>query len=132
MQRTPRAPLGGTFRLKLMLLFSLVAVVTAVVMTIVLAFVWEGEFRGYTRENMQRLAQSTADTLSAEYREYGHWTDEALEYARSASSASLDVGVQVVDDRGRVLYDDTWAYSRRRTRGDDSGDTTSKDRKSVV
>ena len=125
MQRTPRAPLGGTFRLKLMLLFSLVAVVTAVVMTIVLAFVWEGEFRGYTRENMQRLAQSTADTLSAEYREYGHWTDEALEYARSASSASLDVGVQVVDDRGRVLYDDTWAYSRRRTRGDDSGDTTS-------
>ena len=110
----PRSPLSGAFRLKLMFLFALVAIVTAFVMTIVLAYVWEGQFRGYTRENMQRLAQSTADTLSTEYQEYGSWTDEALEYARSASSASPDIGVQVLDEYGHVLYDDTWTLVRNR------------------
>lgn len=106
------APLTGTFRMKMMLFFALVAIVTAVVMTVVLAYVWEGQFRGYTRENMQRLAQSTADTLSAEYQQEGAWTDEVVEYARSASSASADVGVQVIDSRGHVLYDDTWMLTR--------------------
>lgn len=100
-----------------MLFFALVAVVTAVVMTVVLAFVWEGQFRGYTRENMQSLAQRTADTLSAEYRQEGKWTDGALEYARLASSASSEIGVQVVDSNGKVLYDDTWSQGRRRSSG---------------
>ncbi|MBP3893649.1 MAG: HAMP domain-containing histidine kinase [Atopobiaceae bacterium] len=101
----------------MMLFFALVAVVTAVVMTVVLAFVWEGQFRGYTRENMQSLAQRTADTLSAEYRQEGKWTDGALEYARLASSASSEIGVQVVDSNGKVLYDDTWSQGRRRSSG---------------
>lgn len=110
----PHSPLAGSFRMKMMLFFALVAVVTAVVMTIVLAYVWEGQFRGYTRENMQRLAQATADTLSSEYQEVGELTDEALEYARTASSASDEIGVQVIDERGHVLYDDTWALLRGR------------------
>ncbi len=116
----PRPHLAGNFRMKMMLLFALVAVVTAVVMTIVLAYVWEGQFRGYTRENMQRLAQATADTLSSEYQREGELTDEALEYARSASSASTEIGVQVIDERGHVLYDDTWAmlHGRRSTSKD--------------
>ncbi len=117
-RREPGSRLGGRYRLKIMLFFALVAVITAVVMTVVLAYVWEGQFRGYTRENMQRLAQSTADTLSGEYQEKGGWDDEVLDYARSASSASSDVGVQVVDARGHVLYDDTWARTRS-TRDDD-------------
>ena len=108
----PKSSLGGTFRTKMMLFFALVAVVTAVVMTVVLAYTWEGQFRGYTRENMQRLANSTADTLSAEYQQHGKWTNGVLDYARSASSASTDVGVQVLDADGRVLYDDTWALAR--------------------
>lgn len=103
----------------MMLFFALVAVVTAVVMTLVLAYTWEAQFRGYTRENMQRLADSTAETLSAEYQEKGKWTNEVLEYARSASSASTDIGVQVLDARGRVLYDDTWALARNPKKADE-------------
>lgn len=116
---TPKARLGGTFRTKIMLFFGLVAIVTAVVMTLVLAYTWEAQFRGYTRENMQRLADSTAETLSAEYQEKGKWTNEVLEYARSASSASTDIGVQVLDARGRVLYDDTWALARNPKKADE-------------
>ena len=103
----------------MMLFFALVAIVTAVVMTLVLAYTWEGQFRGDTRENMQRLADSTAETLSAEYQEKGKWTNEVLEYARSASSASTDIGVQVLDARGRVLYDDTWALARNPRKADE-------------
>ncbi len=111
---TPYSPLGGRFRMKVMFFFALVAVLTALVMIAVLGYVWAEQFRGYTRENLQRLAQATADTLSAEYQQEGAWTDEVVEYARSASSASPDVGVQVLDRRGRVVYDDTWsAYSRQ-------------------
>ena len=93
-KRSPRTHFGRTFRSKVMLLFALVAVVTAVVMTLVLAYTWEGQFQSYTRENMQRLAQQTADTLSAEYQAEGEWTDESLEYARTASAASSEIGVQ--------------------------------------
>ncbi len=114
MRPEPHSRFGGTFRMKMMLFFALVATVTAVVMTLVLAYVWEGQFRGYTRENMQRLAQSTADTLSTQYQEAGKWTDEALEYAQNASLASTEVGVQVIDAEGGVLYDDTWALTRNR------------------
>ena len=119
-RREPALRLGGRYRMKIMLFFALVAIVTAVVMTVVLAFVWEGQFRGYTRQNMQRLAQSTADTLSGEYQEDGKWTDDALEYARSASSASSDIGVQVLDEHGNVLYDDTWVLTRNRTDAEDA------------
>ena len=96
-----------------MLFFALVAILTAVVMTVVLAYVWEGQFRGYTRENMQRLVQSTAETLSTEYREEGRWSKGVIEYARIASTASPDVGVQVIDSHGNILYDDTWESSHR-------------------
>ena len=96
-----------------MFYFALVAVLTAVVMTLVLGVVWDDQFKGYTRENMQRLAQSTADTLSTAYREHGKWTDSAIEHARSASAASNNICVQVIDERGHVIYDDTWATSRR-------------------
>lgn len=117
----PRSSWSGAFRTKTMLLFALMAVITVVVMTLVLAYVWEGQFRVYTRENMQRLAQATADTLSTEYRNDGEWTDEALEYARSASAVSSDIAVQVLDSSGSVIYDDTWAYVRHRDRGDGTG-----------
>lgn len=126
MRPEPHAAFGGTFRTKMMLFFGLVAVLTAVVMMLVLAYVWEGQFRGYTRENMQRLAQSTADTLSTEYQEAGKWTDNALEYARSASSASADIGVQVIDERGRVLYDDTLALTRTNRRNSDKEAATGR------
>ena len=117
---TPHRRLGSSFRIKIVSLFALVAILTAVVMTLVLGYTWERQFRGYTRENMQRLAQATADTLSSEYQDIGEWNDSVLEYARTASSASTDIVVQVLDEHGKVLYDDTWSLARRRTALEDA------------
>ena len=50
-----------SFRTRLTLFFALTAVMTAVVLSIVLAITWEGQFQRYTRHNMERLAQATAE-----------------------------------------------------------------------
>ena len=86
---------------------------TAVILSLVLAFTWEGQFQTYTRTNMQRLADSTADVLATQYEQQEGWTRRVLTYAKSASTASNDMGVQVLDEKNEVIYDDTWALSRR-------------------
>lgn len=89
--------------------FALISIMTATVLVLVLGFVWEGQFQEYTRQNMQRLAQSTAERLSAHYIEEGGWTEDMLSAASSASNISPDIGVQVIDDDGNIIFDDTWA-----------------------
>ena len=111
--KTSRA--GGkrslTFSAQLTMGFALTAVMTVIVLMVVLSVVWEGQFQKYTRSNMQRLADATAEALAARYDEQGGWTDEVLEYASSATSISSDAGIQVLNSRGAVIYDDTWAKS---------------------
>ena len=102
-----------TFRARLTFFFALTAAMTAVILSLVLAFTWEGQFQTYTRTNMQRLADSTADVLATQYEQQEGWTRRVLTYAKSASTASNDLGVQVLDENNEVIYDDTWALSRR-------------------
>lgn len=95
--------------------FALTAAMTALIAASILAVVWEGQFQSYTRENMQRLASTTAESLSKNYAVYGSWTSDALSEAASASNLSDGVGVQVLDQDSNILYDNTWSIS--------SGDT---------
>ncbi len=98
---------------RLTLSFAMTAVMTAVILVIVLGFVWEGQFQSYTRQNMQRVATSTADTLSQRYAEAESWTPDVVSAVSAASSISDDIVVQLVDAEGNVLYDDTWAITNR-------------------
>ncbi len=98
---------------RMTLSFALTAVMTAVVLVIVLAYVWENQFKAYTRQNMQDLAQSTANAISEGYDIAGGWTQEVLANASSASAASSDVGVQVLNADGEVIYDDAWSREHR-------------------
>jgi signal transduction histidine kinase len=97
---------------RMTLTFALVAVMTTAVLVVVLAVVWEGQFQKYTRTNMERLAQSTAEQLAEGYDATGSWTDDALIRAQAASTVSSDVGVQVLDANGDIIYDDTWATEK--------------------
>lgn len=112
-----------TFTSHMAFYYALTAVMTAAVLSAVLAVVWEGEFKSYTRQNMQRLAQQTAESISSQYSREGGWTSAVLAYARSASSTSSDVGVQVLDADDNVLYDDLW--SRSTANGEDDATTSS-------
>ena len=66
----------------------------------------KGQFQSYTRQNMQRLAEQTAENLALQYEAEGGWTVDVLSYATYASKSFPDVSVQVLDARGNLIYDD--------------------------
>ena len=107
----PSPKRGRPYSTSLTLGFALTAIMTAVVLVVVLAMVWEGQFMAYTRQNMQSIADSTAESISEAYQQTGELDETAAAAAAGASSLSSDIVVQVVDADGNVLYDDTWARS---------------------
>lgn len=103
----PEPKRGRSFSTSLTLAFAMVAVMAAVIFVVVLAYVWEGEFQDYTRQNMQDVADSTARMISDVVEETGSLDAESAAEAESASTVSEDIFVQVVDLDGNVLYDDS-------------------------
>lgn len=87
--------------------FALVAAMTAMVAFGVLSYVWEQHFQTYTRENMQRIASTTATNIGTKYAQSNDWYNGALSAAISASELSDGVGVQVTDKNGTLVYDDS-------------------------
>ena len=104
-KRHPRNTLKYSTRMTLS--FALTAVMTAVVLSIVLALVWEQQFQTYTRDNMQRMVQQMADTLSQQYTDAQAWSEGILDYVDTASGSMKEVGMRLVDASGNVLYDNT-------------------------
>ena len=107
----PSPKRGRPYSTSLTLGFAMTAIMTALVLVVVLAMVWEGQFMAYTRQNMQSIADSTAASISEAYQRTGELDETAAAAAAGASSLSSDIVVQVVDADGNVLYDDTWARS---------------------
>ncbi|MBQ1839773.1 MAG: sensor histidine kinase, partial [Atopobiaceae bacterium] len=54
---------------RLSMTFAAIAAMTVMVLVIVLATVWEGEFQQYARSNMEAIAQAAATTLGERYEE---------------------------------------------------------------
>ena len=125
-----------SYRARMAITLALVAAMTAAVFTVVLGVVWEGQFLHYTRSNMERYASSLADTLAEQYDAAAGWNIDAIARAVQGSSVSSDVGVQVIDEQGNVLYDDTWVTGGRArhavAQGSDSVSLAPTDAGSVV
>ena len=98
-----------SYRGRMTIFFAAVAAMTALILVAVLAVTWEAQFLRYTRSNMERYASVMADGLAESYDPKTGWDDEAIERTVQASSVSSEVGVQVTDSHGGVIYDDTWA-----------------------
>jgi signal transduction histidine kinase len=77
----------------------------AVVLSMVLAYVWEGQFQGYTKQKMQRTARAMAESLSNAYSTETGWSGVSFDYLDSFVGADDDLGIRVIDRRGRVLYE---------------------------
>ncbi len=88
--------------------FALVAIMTIALLAVVLTLVWERQFASYTRNNMEVLAEGAASDIVQAYAEEGFWSDELIASLGSIVSVSSDVGVQISDAQGTILYDDTW------------------------
>lgn len=96
-----------TYTTRVTAAFALVAAMTAMVAFGVLSFVWEQHFQTYTRENMQRIASTTATAIGTKYAQNNEWYNGALGAAASVSDLYQGVGVQVSDSNGNILYDDS-------------------------
>lgn len=93
-----------TFNARMTVFFALTAVMTALVLSCVLAYVWEAQFRGYAKDNMQRVANSTAETIASDYEQTGGWSNTTLEYVDTVVRSTDNVGLQVQDVEGHVIY----------------------------
>lgn len=116
-------PRHMSYRGKMTLMFAAVSSMTAVILVVVLAVNWEAQFMKYTRSNMERYAAVIAESLGESYDATTGWNDEDVERSVQSSSISSEVGVQVSDANGNIIYDDTW--SRGSEREDDPAAQTS-------
>ncbi len=99
---------GMTFTFRVTLTLVIVSLMTIFSVVAVLSFVWEQHFQSYTRENMERLANSTADSIAVAYERYhGDWYGGTLAAASSAASLYSTVAIQVTNESGSVVYDNT-------------------------
>ncbi len=97
-----------TYTTRVTIAFALVAAMTAMVAFGVLSFIWEQYFQTYTRENMQRICDSTSSAIATKYESSNDdWYSGALQPAKNASELNSGMGVQVLDSRGNVIYDDS-------------------------
>ncbi len=96
-----------TYAARVTLAFVLISAMTTLLAFGVLSYVWEQHFQTYTRENMQRIADTTAASISARYQDGQQWYGGALAPASTVHDMNNGVGVQVIDTSGNVLYDDT-------------------------
>ena len=102
---------GPSFSSRLILSFALTAVMTAALLVAVLGVVWEGQFQSYTRDNMERMASNTASMLARAYKAADGWGASTNQVVSAASAQASDVGIQVINANGTIIYDDTWPAS---------------------
>lgn len=120
--------------------FALVAVMTVIVAMGVLSYVWEQHFQAYTRENVQELADATAESVASRYEsnhaaaleslaEQGDGAYPAIgmddvQPAQSAHMLQPGMGIQVTSaQNGQVVYDSSLPDGGR-SGGDASKDIT--------
>ena len=87
--------------------FSLIAAMTALVAIGVVSIVWEQHFHEYTQDNMQSVADTTAEQIAARYEAAGSFDDSVLQPAINAVAMYRGVGMQVVDSENKTLFDST-------------------------
>lgn len=111
----PRKKFGWpsfTYTTRMTLAFAFIAAMTALVSIGVVSFVWEQHFRTYTADNMQSLANTTAERIAKNYeRNQSLWSSDVIKPAVQASEVSTGVGVKVIDVAGGVPYDSSITVS---------------------
>lgn len=136
---TPRSDSrsGLSYGSRMALSFALTSLMTVLVLVCVIMVVWGSAFSEYTRANVVDLARLTSEKLADSYEQDGEWTVDTLYAIAQSSSISDDIGLQVLDAEGTILYDDTWpvasvAADVKKSEAEPVPDTGSAEEGSVV
>lgn len=128
---------GLSYGSRMALSFALTSLMTVLVLVCVIMVVWGSAFSEYTRANVVDLAKLTSEKLADSYEQDGEWTVDTLYAIAQSSSISDDIGLQVLDAEGTILYDDTWpvasvAADVKKSEAEPVPDTGSAEEGSVV
>lgn len=93
---------------RLALSFALTSLMTVLILTCVVTIVWGTAFSDYTRANVTEIAHVVAQKLAASYEEEGEWKPSKLYAIAESGLVSSDIGMQVENESGSIVYDDTW------------------------
>ena len=135
---TPRSDSrsGLSYGSRMALSFALTSLMTVLILVCVIMVVWGSAFSEYTRANVIDLAKLTSEKLADSYEQDGEWTVDTLYAIAQSSSISDDIGLQVLDAEGTILYDDTWPVASvadvKKSEADPVSDTGSAEEGSVV
>lgn len=136
---TPRSDSrsGLSYGSRMALSFALTSLMTVLILVCVIMVVWGSVFSEYTRANVIDLAKLTSEKLADSYEQDGEWTVDTLYAIAQSSSISDDIGLQVLDAEGTILYDDTWpvasvAADVKKSEAEPVPDTGSAEEGSVV
>ena len=107
---TPRSDsrMHMSYGTRMALSFALTSLMTVLILVCVVSVVWGGVFSEYTRANVAEIAQLTSQKLASIYETRGEWKLSDLASLSDSTIASDDLGLQVMDADGTILYDDTW------------------------
>lgn len=89
--------------------FAMTAAMTVLILVTVLAVVWDNQFQNYTRTNIQKITTATARSLSETYALNNAWTQEAINQLSYLSASYNGLGIQLLDETGTPIFDNTWA-----------------------
>lgn len=136
---TPRSDSrsGLSYGSRMALSFALTSLMTVLILVCVIMVAWGSAFSEYTRANVIDLAKLTSEKLADSYEQDGEWTVDTLYAIAQSSSISDDIGLQVLDAEGTILYDDTWpvasvAADVKKSEAEPVPDTGSAEEGSVV
>ncbi len=110
----------GTFSRRLAFAFATVAAVTALLATVLLSVVWNYQFDQYVRGNLQPVSDAVAQLAAEGYEVWGGWTIQALSVLPQMST-TRGLSVQVFDESGNLIYDDSDAQSAEDPDGQTAG-----------
>ena len=90
-----------SYTTRMTLAFAFIAAMTALVAIGVVSFVWEQHFQTYTADNMETLADTTANRIADNYEHTGDlWNPDTTKPAAQATEMTSGVGVKVIDAGG--------------------------------
>ncbi len=98
---------GLSYRTRTVLSFVAVTLFTVVASLGIVAFIWNQFFTTYAANNIENLAQQTANRIGATYQDTLKLEGDTLIPAQELADSSDDLGVIVVDLSGNTLYDST-------------------------
>ncbi len=100
---------AGSYTRRVVGAFFAVSCMTVLVIALVLYLVWSTHFSDYTHDNMQKMADSLAETIGysyeSDYADGEEWSMEVLSSVNVASDLFDTWNIRVENDKGAVVYD---------------------------